>query len=236
MVCTFFEAFNVPVFWPILVMYFVMLFCITMKRQIKVRAPRPHGERRGRQGQWQRGWPGLRPVTREGDAEPASSTRGSRQLCAGLGREHGAPLPCTKASQHGTAPQLGAWGRALGWHREGPWLCPLPGQSGPAGRGCSPEQAWADRPAQPRGAPHPGACPVGWGARCWGPGLVTRREDVAHRKAVLNFVCLSPAHDKVPVHPLHARQEDVQGEGGCGQDVRKLDAAGASLPRSLRRV
>ncbi|XP_007467459.1 PREDICTED: protein RER1-like [Lipotes vexillifer] len=35
MVCTFFEAFNVPVFWPILVMYFVMLFCITMKRQIE---------------------------------------------------------------------------------------------------------------------------------------------------------------------------------------------------------
>ncbi|KAB0406070.1 hypothetical protein E2I00_009593 [Balaenoptera physalus] len=34
MVCTFFEAFNVPVFWPILVMYFIMLFCITMKRQI----------------------------------------------------------------------------------------------------------------------------------------------------------------------------------------------------------
>uniref|UniRef100_A0A8V0ZCA9 Protein RER1 n=1 Tax=Gallus gallus TaxID=9031 RepID=A0A8V0ZCA9_CHICK len=35
MACTFFEAFNVPVFWPILVMYFIMLFCITMKRQIK---------------------------------------------------------------------------------------------------------------------------------------------------------------------------------------------------------
>lgn len=37
MVCTFFEAFNDPVFWPILVMYFIMLFCITMKRQIKVK-------------------------------------------------------------------------------------------------------------------------------------------------------------------------------------------------------
>lgn len=36
MICTFFDAFNVPVFWPILVMYFIMLFCITMKRQIKV--------------------------------------------------------------------------------------------------------------------------------------------------------------------------------------------------------
>ncbi|XP_059608898.1 protein RER1 [Phlebotomus argentipes] len=34
-VCTFFEVFNVPVFWPILVMYFITLFCITMKRQIK---------------------------------------------------------------------------------------------------------------------------------------------------------------------------------------------------------
>ena len=36
MVCTFFEVFNIPVFWPILVMYFITLFCITMKRQIKV--------------------------------------------------------------------------------------------------------------------------------------------------------------------------------------------------------
>ncbi|XP_070561897.1 protein RER1-like [Ptychodera flava] len=34
-VCTFFEVFNVPVFWPILVVYFITLFCITMKRQIK---------------------------------------------------------------------------------------------------------------------------------------------------------------------------------------------------------
>ncbi|XP_055840252.1 protein RER1 isoform X1 [Episyrphus balteatus] len=33
--CTFFDFFNVPVFWPILVMYFITLFCITMKRQIK---------------------------------------------------------------------------------------------------------------------------------------------------------------------------------------------------------
>lgn len=33
-VCTFFEFFNVPVFWPILVLYFFILFCITMKRQI----------------------------------------------------------------------------------------------------------------------------------------------------------------------------------------------------------
>jgi len=34
-VCTFFDFFNIPVFWPILVMYFITLFCITMKRQIK---------------------------------------------------------------------------------------------------------------------------------------------------------------------------------------------------------
>ena len=36
--CTFFQALNVPVFWPILVMYFIILFTITMKRQIKVRS------------------------------------------------------------------------------------------------------------------------------------------------------------------------------------------------------
>ncbi|XP_065060811.1 protein RER1-like isoform X2 [Rhopilema esculentum] len=35
LVCTCFDAFNVPVFWPILVMYFIILFVITMKRQIK---------------------------------------------------------------------------------------------------------------------------------------------------------------------------------------------------------
>ncbi|XP_044268581.1 protein RER1 isoform X2 [Tribolium madens] len=35
LVCTFFEFCNIPVFWPILVMYFITLFCITMKRQIK---------------------------------------------------------------------------------------------------------------------------------------------------------------------------------------------------------
>ncbi|KAI0229882.1 Protein RER1 [Lamellibrachia satsuma] len=34
-VCTFFEALNIPVFWPILVVYFIILFTITMKRQIK---------------------------------------------------------------------------------------------------------------------------------------------------------------------------------------------------------
>ncbi|KAG9412290.1 retention in endoplasmic reticulum protein 1 [Aphanomyces cochlioides] len=32
---TFFEVFNVPVFWPILLMYFIILFTLTMKRQIK---------------------------------------------------------------------------------------------------------------------------------------------------------------------------------------------------------
>ncbi|KAL1775637.1 RER1 [Sigmodon hispidus] len=47
MVCTFFEAFNFPEFWPILVMYFIMVFCITMKRQIKHQyIPFTHGKRR----------------------------------------------------------------------------------------------------------------------------------------------------------------------------------------------
>eukprot|EP01134_Creolimax_fragrantissima_P007652 CFRG7652T1 len=33
--CSMFRMFDVPVFWPILVMYFLILFTITMKRQIK---------------------------------------------------------------------------------------------------------------------------------------------------------------------------------------------------------
>jgi len=32
---TFFSIFNIPVFWPILLMYFIALFVLTMKRQIK---------------------------------------------------------------------------------------------------------------------------------------------------------------------------------------------------------
>ena len=32
---TFFELFDVPVFWPILLLYFIVLFVITMKRQIR---------------------------------------------------------------------------------------------------------------------------------------------------------------------------------------------------------
>ncbi|GFS29643.1 protein RER1 [Nephila pilipes] len=35
MLCTFFDCFNIPVFWPILLLYFILLFCVTMKRQIK---------------------------------------------------------------------------------------------------------------------------------------------------------------------------------------------------------
>lgn len=34
-VMTFFAVFNIPVFWPILLMYFIALFVLTMKRQIK---------------------------------------------------------------------------------------------------------------------------------------------------------------------------------------------------------
>jgi hypothetical protein len=32
--CTYFVIFDIPVFWPILVMYFITLFVVTMKRQI----------------------------------------------------------------------------------------------------------------------------------------------------------------------------------------------------------
>lgn len=32
---SFFEAFNIPVFWPVLVLYFMVLFVITMRRQIQ---------------------------------------------------------------------------------------------------------------------------------------------------------------------------------------------------------
>ena len=32
---TFFKIFDVPVFWPILLIYFCALFFLTMKRQIK---------------------------------------------------------------------------------------------------------------------------------------------------------------------------------------------------------
>ena len=34
-VATFFPIFDVPVFWPILLLYFFVLLFVTMKRQIK---------------------------------------------------------------------------------------------------------------------------------------------------------------------------------------------------------
>ncbi|KAL2123915.1 hypothetical protein VTJ04DRAFT_280 [Mycothermus thermophilus] len=34
-VCSWFEIFNVPVFWPVLVMYWFMLFILTMRKQIQ---------------------------------------------------------------------------------------------------------------------------------------------------------------------------------------------------------
>ncbi|VDM01656.1 unnamed protein product [Schistocephalus solidus] len=34
--CTFVPFLDIPVFWPILVLYFIMLFTVMMKRQIKV--------------------------------------------------------------------------------------------------------------------------------------------------------------------------------------------------------
>lgn len=33
--CTFSEVFDVPVYWPILVLYFCVLFALTMRRQIQ---------------------------------------------------------------------------------------------------------------------------------------------------------------------------------------------------------
>ncbi|KAJ1564295.1 retention in endoplasmic reticulum protein 1 [Nowakowskiella sp. JEL0078] len=35
LVCAFIRSFDLPVFWPILLLYFIILFSITMKRQIK---------------------------------------------------------------------------------------------------------------------------------------------------------------------------------------------------------
>ena len=32
---TFFEFFNIPVFWPLLLVYFIVLFFLTMKRQVR---------------------------------------------------------------------------------------------------------------------------------------------------------------------------------------------------------
>ena len=37
--CSLFSFFDIPVFWPILVLYFIVLFVFTMKRQIIVRSP-----------------------------------------------------------------------------------------------------------------------------------------------------------------------------------------------------
>jgi len=33
--CTWFEIFNIPVFWPVLVVYWLILFSLTMRRQIQ---------------------------------------------------------------------------------------------------------------------------------------------------------------------------------------------------------
>ncbi|KAL1992202.1 hypothetical protein VTN49DRAFT_4234 [Thermomyces lanuginosus] len=33
--CTFFDFFDIPVFWPVLVMYWLILFVLTMRRQIQ---------------------------------------------------------------------------------------------------------------------------------------------------------------------------------------------------------
>lgn len=39
--CTFFAAFDIPVYWPILVVYFFVLFALTMRRQIQWVSSRP---------------------------------------------------------------------------------------------------------------------------------------------------------------------------------------------------
>ncbi|VVT56726.1 uncharacterized protein SAPINGB_P005235 [Magnusiomyces paraingens] len=35
LVCSFFDFFDIPVFWPILLMYFIVLFVLTMRRQLQ---------------------------------------------------------------------------------------------------------------------------------------------------------------------------------------------------------
>ena len=35
LILTFFNIFDIPVFWPILLMYFIILFTLTMRRQIQ---------------------------------------------------------------------------------------------------------------------------------------------------------------------------------------------------------
>ncbi|XP_011405045.1 PREDICTED: protein RER1-like isoform X2 [Amphimedon queenslandica] len=50
-ICTFFSILNIPVFWPILLIYFIVLFAVTMKKQIMHMIkykylPFTHGKRR----------------------------------------------------------------------------------------------------------------------------------------------------------------------------------------------
>lgn len=151
MVCTFFEAFNVPVFWPILVMYFIMLFCITMKRQIKVGTSTAGRHGRGL-GMW------------EADVGPATSARTGREWQEALYRpRRGTRCPASlhKASQHSCATAQG--------QGTGPWR-PV---SHSVRTGCTRtagcahvalQRAWADTTEQLVRVPHPGARPA-----CRGP-------------------------------------------------------------------
>lgn len=34
-ILTFFKSFDIPVFWPLLLFYFILIFCLTMRKQIK---------------------------------------------------------------------------------------------------------------------------------------------------------------------------------------------------------
>lgn len=161
MVCTFFEAFNVPVFWPILVMYFIMLFCITMKRQIKVPPGALSPERRcrlqrpRRVGRAGATWnlPRLQEALQTwwGDAGslPSASGSGPRPVSGtGLGRK--GPGLCPPPG-HGIL-----WVRAgTGWTVQGLCtLCPKTGLGRPTAHltdvGCLPA-----RPACSRDPPHP---------------------------------------------------------------------------------
>lgn len=207
MVCTFFEAFNVPVFWPILVMYFIMLFCITMKRQIKVRR-----RRRARKGG---ACYGPRRVGRAGGHVYLPRLHERQEALQAWGQETGS-LPA--ASSSGPRPGRGM-GRADGLGMSRKVLAVPP----PGHESCGSEPGPADQPHGGQGASHPGPS-------CAQPSGPTggHLDEACRQSLLLPDTCLipSPAHDQVPVHPVHARQEDIQGEGGRGQDVRELDGRG----------
>lgn len=202
MVCTFFEAFNVPVFWPILVMYFIMLFCITMKRQIKV-SRAPGAAAAGGAAAPMRG---LRSLTGGGGFCHIGSCSG-RKVQTVLVQGHGTPLPSAKAGQLCPVPFSGTrpvghsvrtcWTRTAGSAPVtstglGGWDCSSSGchpgapcTQGPLpGPGRLPPARWALRALQP----------VGGGRRVsesWFPSRTRAgRAGPVLPEAVLRRVCL----------------------------------------------